>query len=339
MEQRLSLTNFYNHPRFWRHFIPWILFFVFFFAATVGTDSTQGDGEMSGAWDRLLLVIFELLLLIYSSFYAYNKLFHQRKFLPFAFILILIVLGVSTLDHFANTGVIQMGPIQGFFANLILFPFVLLVAFGLKLAWHGTRQLFVIERLQAKQTESELKLLKSQVNPHFLFNTLNNIYSTNLEDHDKANEIILGLSDLLRYQLESYKKKFTPLQEEISSLESYIELEKIRVLDCTISLKKKGDFSKAEIVPLLLLPFVENAFKYGTGIEPGVIDISFDLSTDKLFHFSIANKIVLKKGKVHSGGIGLENVKKRLALMYDGRFDLKISEANALFNVDLKIKL
>jgi len=294
---------------------------------------------MYQALRRLLLVVLELVLLVYISFYAYNKLRVQKKMGLFTLIVVLVVVAVSALDQFANTGVMQIGPIKGFYANLILFPFALLVAFGLKLAWHGTNQIFVIERLQAKQTESELKLLKSQVNPHFLFNTLNNIYSTNLEDHDKANEIILGLSDLLRYQLESYKKKFTPLLEEINSLESYIELEKIRVLDCKINTSKSGDFSKAEIVPLLLLPFVENAFKYGTGIEPGLIDIKFDLNESKFFHFSISNKIVQKKGKVHSGGIGLENVKKRLALMYDGRYELSISDDDSTFNVDLKIQL
>ena len=150
-----------------------------------------------------------------------------------------------------------MGAAKGFWANIILFPFVVLVAFGLKLSYHGTKQLFVIERLKAEQTESELKLLKSQVNPHFLFNTLNNIYSTNLEDHEKANEIILELSDLLRYQLESYKTKFAPLDREINSMENYIDLEKIRVLDCVVQVSKEGNFVEAEIVPLLLLPFVQ----------------------------------------------------------------------------------
>jgi len=338
MEKTLTWTNFYSHPRFWRHVIPWTVVVGFLYL----TIFLEEDGKEAMAEQSLSLitVFLSILLLIYGSFYAYNILYKkQRKKLLFFITLIAIIIVASLIDHYANSRIMTIGTLKGFWANLSIFPIILLVAFGLKLSYHGTRQLFVIERLQAKQTESELKLLKSQVNPHFLFNTLNNIYSTNLEDSDKANEIILELSDLLRYQLESNKEEFSTLAKEIKNLENYIHLEKIRVKDCYINVTKEGNFQDTKILPLLLLPFVENAFKYGTGIEPGKIEVQISLNNKKEFRFYIKNKITQKKGKVHSGGIGLDNVKKRLELMYYKKYDLDINTIDGHFIVDLKMQL
>jgi len=338
MIEPLSLTNFFKHPRFWRHAIPWAVVSIFLYIS-IYIESVEEERVFEGA-NSLVIGVIEIFVLVYSSFYVYNILYKKKNKKALFFVaLVGIIIGVALVDHLFTTRIVSLGAVKGFWANIILFPLLVTVAFGLKLSYHGTKQLFVIERLQAKQTESELKLLKSQVNPHFLFNTLNNIYSTNLQDHEKANEFILELSDLLRYQLESYKTKFTPLDREIKSIENYIDLEKIRVLDCKVEVSKQGNFENAEIVPLLLLPFVENAFKYGTGIEPGQIDIDIQLTDKRQFYFAIKNRIVQKKGKVHSGGIGLENVKKRLALMYPEKHKLVIKDDGQHFSVKLKMQL
>jgi len=121
-------------------------------------------------------------------------------------------------------------------------------------------------------------------------------------------------------------------------LENYISLEKIRVKDCKVNVQKEGDFEKVRIVPLLLLPFVENAFKYGTGIEQGEIDLTFHLNDANVFNFYCQNKVVQKNGKIHSGGIGLENVKKRLALKYANDYNLDIVNENGYFTVQLEIR-
>ncbi len=339
MEAALTWSNFYQHPRFWRHIGVWAFFFLFisinlYVSLLYNPDETFDDG-----YYRIVPFLIEIIFMVYASFYAFNKLIPKQKFGLFFFLLVLIVLFVAAVDHHFETSAVQVGELRGFVANLILFPFFLFTAFGFKLAYHGVRQVFVIERLRARQTESELQLLKSQINPHFLFNTLNNIYSTNLEDQEKANNIILELADILRYQLESNKKPLTPLANEIHSLENYISLEKIRVRDCMIHLEKSGDFEAVEIVPLLLLPFIENAFKYGTGIEAGEISIRFELKEKTHFHFYCRNKIVRKKKPVHSGGIGLENVKKRLALRYPKRYELALQEDDHYFTVDLNIAL
>lgn len=338
MEPNLTFSNFLTHPRFWRHFWGWFVFMAFLSLMLIASALGNPKEEWFSGVSRILAFIFGIITLIYACFFAYNKLKPQKKYflLGLAFIVIIFVLAFFNA-RFGPQG-IQIGELEGFWANAVMYPFILMAAFGFKLAYHGARHLLVIEKLKTKQTESELKLLKSQVNPHFLFNTLNNIYATNLSDHEKANEIILELADLLRYQLKSQSKPMMPLNEEISILDNYISLEKIRVRDCKVNVEKDGDFQKVAIVPLLLLPFVENAFKYGTGIEQGVIDLKFHLDSSNVFTFYCRNKVVQKNGKVHSGGIGLDNVKKRLALKYAGNYTLDIEDGNGYFTVQLEIK-
>ena len=338
METNLSFTNFWRHPRFWRHFWGWFIFMVFLFLMFAATAVGNPEEEHLEGVGKVLRFIIGILVLIYASFFAYNKLKPQKKYLLLGLAFIVIILVVAFLNDRYGFNGIMMGKLQGFWANVVMYPFILMIAFGFKLAYHSARHLLVIEKLKTKQTESELKLLKSQVNPHFLFNTLNNIYATNLDDHEKANEIILELADLLRYQLKSQSKPMMPLNEEISILENYISLEKIRVRDCKVNVQKDGDFQKVTIVPLLLLPFVENAFKYGTGIEQGEIDLKFHLDVSNTFSFYCRNRVVQKNGKIHSGGIGLENVKKRLALKYAGNYTLDIEDGNGYFTVQLEIK-
>lgn len=338
METKLTFSNFWTHPRFQRHALGWFIF-MFFIAIMLGASAAGNtDEDFILEYFKFSKFISSIFVLIYIVFFAYNKLQPRKQFLQLILVIILTIIIIAFLNDRYGVRGIQMGDLKGFWANVVLYPFILMVAFGFKLAYHGGRQLFVIERLKTKQVESELKLLKSQVNPHFLFNTLNNIYATNLDDHEKANEIILELADLLRYQLKSQSQPMMPLSEEISILENYVSLEKIRVRDCHVQIKKTGDFQKVTIVPLLLLPFVENAFKYGTGIEAGEIDLKFELNSSNDFTFYCRNKIVQKNGKVHSGGIGLENVKKRLALRYAGKHTLDLENENGEFIVRLEIK-
>lgn len=350
MQARLTLKNFYKHPRFWRHAIMWLASCLFIILIVFLSGVQAGEGEVAiadlenanKAGEPIHIFgtfLVQCIILVYASFYAYNICVPKRKYKTLTIAIIAIVVFMSVLDHYIRSLAIQLGETDGFLANLIVYPIIIFVAFGFKLGWHGVNQLFIIEKLKRKQAESELNLLKAQVNPHFLFNTLNNIYATNLNDQDKANEIILELSDLLRYQLETNKKHKTSLSEEIQSLHNYIALEKIRVKNCDIEISENGDFNSSEIVPLLLIPFVENAFKYGTGIERGDIKIALSLSNEGFFHFSITNKIVQKAEHIKSGGIGIENVKKRLEIMYKDKHEIEIKEGDKLFSVNLSVKL
>ena len=193
--------------------------------------------------------------------------------------------------------------------------------------------------IQLKLKEAELKLLKAQIQPHFLFNTLNNLYGLTLAKSEQAPNLVLRLSEMLDYILYKCDEKFVFLSEEIKNLWNYIEIEKIRYPDnLAIDFRAQDDVGGVKIAPLLLIPFIENAFKHGVSNNPGHSFIKMDVGTHKDgIYFSLCNS----KSPIRlSGfeGIGLKNVKKRLELLYPGRFKLDISDKGKEFCVNLHIK-
>jgi LytS/YehU family sensor histidine kinase len=198
-------------------------------------------------------------------------------------------------------------------------------------------------QMELKLKEAELKLLKAQVHPHFLFNTLNNLYGLTLEKSDEAPKLVLQLSEILDYILYRCNDKQVPLQEEINNLKNYIEIEKIRYSE---KLELKTDFQKKveplKIAPLILLPFVENAFKHGVSNFPGVAFVTIKISLlEKTLIFTIKNSKnpLAKKTESYSRGIGLVNVRKRLDLIYSGKYILSIDEQEDTFSVNLTLEL
>ena len=203
------------------------------------------------------------------------------------------------------------------------------------------RRVADLERLQM---ETELMFLRMQVSPHFFFNTLNNIYSLALEKSDKTPKLILKLSELMHYLLYETKKKRQNLEKEILCIQNYLDLELIRhAEDLEINMDISGDIHNKKIAPMILLTFIENAFKHGAKKHIGKIkiDISLDVR-DNYLYFRIENPSPsitnFKEQFEKKGGIGLENVKKRLSLGYAANeYKLKIENENKLFTVNLKI--
>lgn len=200
--------------------------------------------------------------------------------------------------------------------------------------------------LEKSQLETELLFLKSQISPHFFFNTLNNIYSLSVEKSNKTPKIILKLSELMRYMLYETQSKRQTLEKEIICIQNYLDLERIRNDDrLEVNMSISGDIHDKEIAPILLLTFVENAFKHGVNKNIGKvkIDINFNIKEDFL-HFTISNPMpAITKHKDNfkiSSGIGLENVKKRIELGYN-KNDYKLSFKNKknIFVVKLVIKV
>jgi sensor histidine kinase YesM len=203
-----------------------------------------------------------------------------------------------------------------------------------------------VAALEKMQSDTELLFLRSQISPHFFFNTLNNIYSLSIEKSEKTPRIILKLSELMRYLLYETKTKRQSLEKEIICIQNYLDLERIRYGELLkINMNISGDILDKKIAPILLLSFVENAFKHGANKNIGNVTIDIDFRIVKNFlYFTISNPISeITKHKLlinHSGGIGLNNVKKRLALGYDSdEYDLKIDNEDKLFTVKLKIKV
>lgn len=201
------------------------------------------------------------------------------------------------------------------------------------------------ELLEKKQLESELMLLRSQVNPHFLFNVLNSIYSLALKKSDDAPGVILRLSDILRYMLYESRQEYVPLEKELQMLRDYIEIEKIRLSDKhALSLTISGSSAGLHIAPAMLISFVENGIKHGLDSRATdaflLIDIRID--RDGELHFLCRNNYLPRNRNGHTskvGGIGLENVRKRLQLLYGGQHSIAITNENNIFEVKLNLKL
>ncbi|MEO8712736.1 MAG: histidine kinase [Parafilimonas sp.] len=207
--------------------------------------------------------------------------------------------------------------------------------------WYEQKQ--IVQILLQEKTTAELELLKSQVQPHFIFNTLNNIYATAFAKSPETAGLIAHLSNFLNYNLYESKQETVSLSSEISYIKHYIALQKNRYgdkLDASINMYDAID--ELSIAPLLLLPLVENCFKHGVANSIGKSWIRIDLSKQKdEFTIKIENSIEEKDRSTlpKSSGIGLKNVKKRLQLLYPDRHELKIIEETYSFLVTLKIKI
>ena len=231
-----------------------------------------------------------------------------------------------------------IGILGGFRGGLTFGGFA--VAIKLIKYWYFKKQ--EVQQLQLEKTRIELKSLKDQLHPHFLFNTLNNLYAMTLPVGGKSSEVVMRLSDLLQYMLYECKSDFVPLQKELQFIKHYIELEKLRFgdnLDLRINIK--GDIQKYQIAPLMLLPLVENAFKHGVSetIEQPWLSIDVDIQNDQLKCRVLNSKFHGKTEKNSGEGIGLKNLKQRLDLIYPKLHKIEIFDEEEMFIVQLNIQL
>ncbi len=191
---------------------------------------------------------------------------------------------------------------------------------------------------QLQLKEQELHYLKQQIHPHFLFNTLNTIYGFALKQSKQTPEIILKLSNLLDYILYQINKPKVPLKEEVLHIKEYIELEKIRFQDTLKIIFSANEINEnIEVAPMLLIPFIENAFKHGNLIDGYLrIEINVQVLNNKM-EFKVRNTTVDQKDQKENGGIGLENIKKRLDLNYKNNYSLQHYEKDNWYLVNLII--
>jgi LytS/YehU family sensor histidine kinase len=196
--------------------------------------------------------------------------------------------------------------------------------------------------LEKEKLKAELEVLKGQLHPHFLFNTLNNLYSLVLQQSKQAPEVVLKLSELLRYILTESQSRLICLSKELSILRSYIELEQARFgerLELTLNIK--GDIHDQKIAPLLLLPLVENAFKHGANEMLEYPWLSLDIAvTEQHLKLKLINgKPATNQTSIFSSGIGLQNLKKRLALIYPNQHQFQTISEEESFIVNLELEL
>ncbi|GAB3640120.1 sensor histidine kinase [Spirosoma arcticum] len=247
-------------------------------------------------------------------------------------------------------------PWPGVPGTVISLGVALLVSSMMALFRYHTRSQEVQQRMALEKISAELAMLKLQVSPHFLFNTLNNIRWLARQKSDQTEAAVVTLAQLLRYMIYQAQQDSVPLRKEVQHLQDYIDLQKMRLTDRnTVSFRCTGDIDAHQIEPLLFIPFVENAFKYGVhSQQPGHIDISLDVTDDTLT-FSTENPTfdsptgqpngtaITDSGQTNPGGtasgIGIANVEKRLVLHYPERHELRLTNEQNQFRVVLTLHL
>jgi len=200
--------------------------------------------------------------------------------------------------------------------------------------WRTTEQRVI--QAEAEKAHAELSFLKAQINPHFLFNTLNNIYSLAVTKDDKAADAIMKLSNIMRYITDDANETMVPLKSEIDCINNYISLQKMRLgQNCMIQFSTSGSIDDKEIPPLTLMTFVENAFKHGVSNHEQTDIIIKILAVNTYVHFFEQNTVFAKPRNTERTGIGIENTKKRLQALYPDRHLLKIEKNDKLYIVEL----
>jgi len=259
------------------------------------------------------------------------------------YLFFLMVFSISTnLGYFAKMP--DMNFIIPIWSRQILFNYPTVVSFAVAIKllknWYIKQK--ETEQVAREKFQAELQILKAQVHPHFLFNTINNIYSFILNGSPTAPQMVTKLSGLLHYIIYECDEPLVGLEKELKMIRDYMALEKIRYGDnLNMSLQIQGDTKDKMIYPLLLIPFLENSFKHGTSrmLTHPWVNLDMIIEGD-ILHFNLSNsKPGVEPESTNAKGIGLNNVKKRLALHYPGSHSINISEDILSFNVVLKIDL
>jgi two-component system, LytTR family, sensor kinase len=296
--------------------------------------------------------IFDLALLIYiSNYILVPKLLYRKRYVLFVLIFISMI-AVSSIFKMQILGRVSHNQelinwTKNFktrlYDNIIPHFFLVIAGVAMKLISDYFRMQKRLIEIAKEKAETELNFLKSQINPHFLFNSLNSVYFLIDKDNVEARRALLKFSDMLRYQLYEIKGEKIAIEKEIGYLKDYIGLQQLRNDNCLVQFNVEEGMNSFFIEPLLLIPFVENSFKHLSHFVNGKKnEIQIDLSkkNDEM-KFKIRNNTEGKQVHEFSndGGIGLNNVKRRLELLYPQKHELNISEAEGWFDVQLKIKM
>lgn len=224
-------------------------------------------------------------------------------------------------------------------ASIFVSGFFVISGCLIKFALDWFSNIRIQRSLETEKKDMELQFLKSQLNPHFLFNSLNNIYSLAYQKSDKTADAILKLSEIMRYMIYESNDSWVALSKEIEYVQSYIELQKLRFKDgASVIVTLNGEIDDQQILPLVLISFVENAFKHGVANDPAdPIRINI-IANQKILHFGISNK-KSHANKDNIGGVGLNNVERRLQLLYPERYKLNIVNSATHYTSELMLDL
>ncbi|MEO6230948.1 MAG: histidine kinase [Ferruginibacter sp.] len=338
----MGIKNTFLVKKIITNFLLWVGF-VFAFGFK---DIVSGKTSVAGVFIDLFFLILSLGPVVYfHNLYLLPKFFYKKKYLPYIGIVFFIIFGyaallVPTINYLSESSNTRD---HTSYEDTVWIIFIcLLIGAAFKIVkdfYYQQKRLVAIENEFLK---SELAALRNQINPHFLFNTLNNLYGMIIEQSPHAKDVVLKLSETMRYVLYNSNGTYVPLMNELEYINDYLAIQKIRLrnpesiqVNYTIE-----EHSKAlQIAPLLLIVFIENAFKHGTELTTKTPFITIDIKTvNKYLYVNISNQYVSSK-KSDAGGIGLSNVKKRIQLLYGNDFEYLISPAEDNYTVSLKLPL
>ncbi|MFK8005604.1 MAG: sensor histidine kinase [Saprospiraceae bacterium] len=327
------------------HLLFWVLFggiMLIVFNGFVG-------GYLNALAPTLVNLTGLMILTYVHLWYLLPQFFHKKKYVAYG-ISVFVILLLTTLFRFIVGWEIvrilgwemsnEFTP-NYFVGMMVTGLFIILITLPLRLIENYFKKEELEKELKTQQLEAELRFLKAQVNPHFLFNALNNIYSLSFTNSSQTPEMILKLSDMMSYMLYDCKTEQVKLTNEINYLHNFIALQQLKKEgELNVQFLTRGDFSGIQITPMLFIPFFENAFKHGNmeDTQKGWLKSEMKIENGKLF-FRIKNTIQREKSKSEKGGVGLENVRARLTLLYPDRHKLKVEKMGNVFNVEIEIRL
>lgn len=335
--------------RFWKYKLDHGLFWAgtIFFHAFTRAAIIQDAGFMQFLLEIVVrnallafVIYFNLLILI-------PRFIQQKKYGAYVFLLLLCFAGYAFAknahDVYLQGYVMGAEDHKSFFLNtfynlsILLFYVAFSIGMYLSKEWYFQKEL--IRKIEIEKLNTELDYLRSQINPHFLFNSINTIYFQIDRQNSGARETLLAFSEMLRYQLYECNGGEIPIEKEVAYLRNYVDLQRLRKEESfKITFTAAEDVANFTIVPLLLIPFVENAFKHVSHSSHSENEISISLSrAGKMFGIKVFN--TRNKQPLAIGGIGLKNVKRRLELLYPGRHLLEIREAEGTFEVELQLQI
>lgn len=344
-----SLKNIKNRIPIKYHFIFWISYFIL---NVIRWGSYYQDYWYSFK-SNLVTVTLGMLLAYFHVYFLLPKLLFKKKIIGYILfftigLVIFYIVRTELIFIFINENVWpeSQTPQKAYEFNHILVVILIGIydvglATTLKLTADWIYQRKRVENLQAVQLKTELQFLKAQIQPHFFFNTLNNLYALTLVKSKQAPDVVLKLSRIMEYILYDAKEPKVRLLSEIKYIQNYIDLEKLRFGEkVNVQIEMQGDVEQQVVPPLLFLPFIENCFKHGTvNNDKLIIFITFKISNNNLLKFSVLNNYDTSHKNKTKHGIGNQNVMRRLQLLYKDKFTLSTKTEEHNYIVELAVQL
>lgn len=325
------------------HLIFWVL--VFFMMLMAGPESTSTMEVLR----KLINLAFYMLVVYINLGYLVPRFLSQKNFMTYVLLLLAMVAVVTPIKvMLLYITYVEVDPREFLIMNQqYIFLLLFLIAGGstvIKIISDWQRHQRDRKELETQQMQSEIRFLKSQINPHFLFNTLNSLYALTLKKSDSAPEMVIKLSEMMRYMLYECNERRVPLMKEVNYIQNYLDMERLRHAgQPDIDFKVEGQITDQQIAPLIFIPFLENSFKHGLDhqLQDGYVHVIMKVLGQKLLlriHNSKPNSPP-KPAEKQSGGIGLANVRRRLQLLYPNQYNLDIHENEKEHIVELSLDL